>query len=373
MTLEQTLYLSQLKPLYSGGKLSSAAIADSFGVSRRTAQRLLVGVSPTRHPSWNRLPDEVVTCIIQTRAHHPEYNCQWIAELVSDQLERPVSRSSVYRICAKERLLPVKAPKRTSRHRFEAEAPGDLVQMDTTWGYWWGSTKLCLILLLDDHSRYILHAKFVEHDTASENMSMIRETVEKYGLPRVLYTDNASFFKSIRHGTSRHQAHAREEYETDIGRSCREAGITHLTHKPYQPQGKGKIERLFRFIQERFVSTLADDMTLEEINSYFAWWVKKYNDSHVNRTTGKTPKERFTPAGFTPLPAATNLDDVFCWKYTRKVDTCNQFSFEGVSYTIPGEQCLVAFKVTLHVQPGKSMRVWHGTDFICTLPHTQKQ
>ena len=65
--------------------------------------------------------------------------------------------------------------------------------MDTSWGYWWGGKKLCLILLLDDHSRYILHARFVESDTAEANMRMIKEVVQQYGVFKVLYTDNASF------------------------------------------------------------------------------------------------------------------------------------------------------------------------------------
>jgi putative transposase len=367
MTEQQCAYLAQLKPLYMSGKLTSAALADNVGLSRRSAQRYLHTVPSTHRPAWNRLPESVVECIKAVNTEHPEYNCQWIAELASDQLECSVSRSSVYRILARDRALPKSSPKRMVRSRFEAEYSGDLVQMDTTWGYWWRGQRLCLILLLDDHSRYILHAELTESDTAAANMRIIKETVTRYGAFRVLYTDNASFFKPIRHGDGVSRKYFKESYESAITVACREMGILHLTHKPFEPQAKGKIERIFRFIQERFVSTITDDMSLAEINDAFSKWSTWYNEYHVNRTTRCVPKKRFDPCKFQPLSGEKHLDDIFCWKYTRKVDSCNQFSFEGVVYSIPKEYCMVAFKVTLHVTPHTKIRVWHSDHFICEL------
>ena len=71
----------------------------------------------------------------------------------------------------------------------------------------------------------------------------------------------------------------------------RELSIPFFSHKPYEPQGKGKIERLFRFIQERFIPEHTAK-TLDELNFEFAGWVKWYNENHRVRTTGKIPKER---------------------------------------------------------------------------------
>jgi hypothetical protein len=52
-----------------------------------------------------------------------------------------------------------------------------------------------------------------------------------------------------------------------------------------------------------------------------------------------------------------NLDDVFCLKQERKVAKDNSFSLDGVTYTIPREHNMVAFKVKLHSHPGKKIRV----------------
>lgn len=375
MTKETVSDLQRFVPLYKQGSVTAAFVAAELDISERHAYRLLRhGVDTVQRIAPGKLSDEIREFIAESKEEHPSRNCQWISELASDRFGRGISQPSVWRILKSSGLLDEKSPTRIARSRFEAKACGDLVQMDTTWGYWWKGTKICLILLLDDHSRYILNYKWVTSDSAGNNMALIAETVEKYGVFRSLYTDNASFFKAIRHNRSRHQAHASEEYETDIGRSCREAGILHLTHKPYQPQGKGKIERLFRFIQERFITTVEEDPSMEwpDFLALFDSWVQWYNTSHVNRTTGCTPKERFNPHGFSPLPAETNLADVFCWKHTRKVDSCNQFSFEGSRYTIPPKSCMVAYRVDLHVTPQQHIRVWHNGVYMCQLPIQKK-
>lgn len=299
--------------------------------------------------------------IVQEKKDRPSYNCQWLAELASDRFGRSVSQSSVWRILNNAALLAGMRQHPVLRQRFESRSCGDLVQMDTTWGYWLGDRRLYLILLLDDYSRMILHAKFFLEETLWHNMMMIRETVETHGIFKLLYTDNAIWFKTIRHNRSIHQTHTQQEYESDITKACRALGVVHITHKPYEPQGKGKIERLFRFIQERFVSGLNDPhMDVELINQKFHEWMDWYNTRHVNRTLGCPPQKRFDPQGFKPLCVTERkkLDDIFCIRETRVVDKCNEFSYRGSVYRLPVTRSLAHRKVTLHVHPGKKIRVW---------------
>lgn len=372
MTLEQYGQLKQLTALYQTNGVSSAFVAAQLGMSCRHARRLLSGERPKQRTAWNRVSEEVRVYVVEEKIENPHRNCQWISELASDRFETKISRSTVYRILKADGLLQKERGERIVRSRFEAAKTADLIQMDTTWGYWWGGRRLCLILLLDDYSRYVVGAKFVEADTAQANMQMIRSVVEQYGCFNLLYTDNASFFKPIRHNQSQYQTHEKETYDSEITRACREVGITHITHQPYQPQGKGKIERIFRFIQERFVSEMSETDTLEEMNQRFQQWVAWYNEHHVNRTTGCAPKKRFNPDEFRPLNGEICLDDIFCRKDTRKVDKCHQFSYEGVRYQLPKEPCLVAYTVQLHISPGRSIRVWYKDQFITELPIQEK-
>lgn len=371
MNFEQLKNLEMLTPYYETGQVGTDFIAAHLNITNRHARRILKNkiFSQTRREAWNRYGEDIRQFIIEQKKDYPHHNCQWISEIASDRFAIKISQSTVWRMLHSAGMFNLRSVNRTARERFEAEESGDIVQMDTTWGYWLGEKKLCLILLLDDHSRYILDYQFVRHDSAANNMALIRRVVEKYGSFKLLYTDNASFFKVIRHNKSAWQIHSQSEYETDITRACRDIGITHVTHKPYQPQGKGKIERLFRFIQERFIDDLdSDELPLWLINKKFKEWVEWYNSRHINRTTHQTPKERFSPKGFKPLSKEKNLDDIFCFKDTRKVDKCNQFSYNGSIYTIPKDKCMVACSIDLNINPNKSVRVWHNREFICELP-----
>ncbi len=371
MNIEQQNDFDRLAVMDQTGRTTQAFIAAYLSISIRHVRRLLTSFTATkRNGAWNRIRLDIREYLIAEKQEHPNYNCQWLAERASDRFLCPISRSTVWRIFRQEGLLHEKPDIPTLRKRFEAKASGDLVQMDTTWGYWLGNRKLYLILLLDDHSRLILHGRFFLEETLWHNMTMIRETIEKYGKFSVIYTDNASWFKVIRHGKSLYQNHEKAEYESEITRACRDLGIIHVTHKPYEPQGKGKVERIFRFIQERFVSELDDPyMDLWLVNKKWNEWMRWYNQRHKNRTTGEVPKKRFDPKGFKPLSVTEHkkLDDIFCIRETRIVDKCNQFSYQGRMYTIPGSRSYAHQKVDLSVIPGRKIRVWHLNQYVTEL------
>lgn len=362
-------HFHQLVPLHHQ-TIPTSLLAHVLQVSSRQVRRLRRSHGYRPRIPWNRIPDEVREYVTGLKREQPQLNCQWISELVTDRFEQPISRSSVWRILDDAHLLTAERAVPIVRKRFEAEQTGDIVQLDTSVGFWLNGERICLILLLDDYSRYILAAEFFWVDSAYNNMRMIRNVIVDYGCFRLLYTDNASFFKAIRHDRSIYQRHRQSEYESQITRACQEVGVTHVTHQPYQPQGKGKIERLFRFIQERLVSQFERQgiRDLEAANLALTEWVDWYNLKHINRTTGMTPKKRFDPQGFTPLSGKTNLDDIFCVKDTRKVDKCNQFSYAGTLYTIPRDYCLTACRIALHIHPHHSIRVWHNGTYICELP-----
>lgn len=375
MILNKFNDLNQLAVLHRSGRISTDFIAHYLGMSERHIRRLLRDLTPPKQrTTWNRLPEDIQQYLIAEKQDHENYNCQWLSELASDRFGRGISRSTVWRVLRAAGLLRCSRETPTLRRRFESAASGDLVQMDTTWGYWLGNKRLYLTILLDDHSRYLLTARWALQETLWHNMLLIRETMEKYGCFKVLYTDNASWFKVIRHNQSIYQSHHKYEYESEITRACRNLGIIHVTHKPYEPQGKGKVERIFRFIQERFVSELdSPEMPLYVINKKFEAWRQWYNEKHVNRTIGCVPKKRFNPKGFQPLSSSSlqKLDDIFCIKDTRIVDKCNQFHFEGAMHTIPGNQSYAHRKIDLNINPGRKIRVWHDGRLIAELPITQ--
>ena len=99
-------------------------------------------------------------------------------------------------------------------------------------------------------------------------------------------------------------------------------------------------------------------------------WVEEYNTRHVNRDTACTPSERLQPTVTRPLEGRP--EDIFCLKEERKVAKDHTITLDGVTYTLPSEPCLVAFKVQLHIHPGERLRVWHGGQLVVELPHVDK-
>lgn len=316
--------------------------------------------SQHRRGGHNRLQADLIQSILNNKKDHPHRSVQHVADSVSEEIS-PVCASTVYRILQHADLLGTNKEKQMRVFkRFEASAFGERLQMDTTSGAWMRGYRLIyLIAVIDDYSRMLVGWRWVDSDSAWNNMCVLRSVYEKYGLPQTLYTDNASMFKTIRHDKSIYQKHRQEGYETEIQRCMKELGVTMFSHKPYEPQSKGKVERFFRFCQERFVREhTATNLT--QMNEQFAVWAKWYNGKHVNRTTGCKPKDRRAPSVFTPVSHKRKLESAFSFKTTRKVDKCNAIQFEGETYRLTGSTSFYNTVVDLESTPSEIRLYKHG-------------
>jgi len=267
---------------------------------------------------------------------------QFIAECIENKFLKKISYSTVRRLLIQNDCYKkVKIDRRVfEKLENKITHSGQMVQFDVCEGAWLaGYRRVYLIVFIDAYSRFIVGWKWVDSNSAWNNILVLRSVISDWGVPDLFYTDNASFYKVIRHNQSFYQNHKpEEEYETAMQRMILELGSVMINHKPYQPQGKGRIERFFRFMQDRFI-TEHTARTLEELNQQFEVWINWYHAKHVLRTTGVIPKDRFNPKGFKPVPKDLNFEKVFSYHYTRKVDKYNSFSFEGTSYTISAENC----------------------------------
>lgn len=361
---------SQLRFL-NKGLISLKETAANLGISTRQVQRLAKRLKtnhwnpkallPRSRGSWNRM-ENLREKVISLHQQRPERSNPAIQELLSKEgIE--VSPATIRRIRIKAGLYKEAKIEKRYFKKFEAKRFGDLLQMDTLQGYWLGGKPTKLILVVDDYSRAILAAQWTNSDNTWQNMVVLREIIEKYGLPAVIYTDNDSKFRTIRHKRSRFFNYREEDYETQIKRALRELNIALVCHPPYQAFCKGKIERLFRFIQERFLPEI-QAKNFEELNQEFSKWVKWYNSAHPNRMTGCKPKERFQPLGFKPLSGKTDLDYVFSLRITRKIDKYNSFSFNGKQYFLNCKEPFWGEKVTLALNPNHKIKAYYNNEFL---------
>jgi putative transposase len=123
-----------------------------------------------------------------------------------------------------------------------------------------------------------------------------------------------------------------------LTRSCAQAGISLIHSKPYDSPSRGKVERLFRTVRERFLSGLQEGITLEELNEAFALWLK--DDYHNKLHTGieERPIDRYsTSVGRVLIRRLSReeLDEIFLIRHERVVNHDATISFKGSLYEVP--------------------------------------
>jgi transposase InsO family protein len=255
------------------------------------------------------LDQETGAALAQLRRQLPDLT---VVDLVKQMHERrlvtdgiALSLSSAYRFLHRHDLM-AKQPVAVDRRKFEAELPNDLWQSDVMHGPTLLAgdkrRKAYLIAFIDDHSRLITHARFYISEGVVCFMTAFADAVLRRGLPRKLYVDNGSAFRS-----------RQLEY------TAAALGIALVHARPYQPQGKGKIERFFKNVRTRFLPCFKGD-TLEEINEALDRWLDKEYHQKIHGSTGETPFRRFTSRMECLRAAPDNLSDYFRKTVRRRVN-----------------------------------------------------
>ncbi len=213
--------------------------------------------------------------------------------------------STVYRFLHSNNLMSKELGTPTDRRKFEVELPNDMWQSDVMHGPHVTSgdkqRKCYLIAFIDDHSRLIPHGQFYLSEAVIPFMNAFAAAVSKRGLPRKLYVDNGSAFRS-----------RQLEYTTAA------LGVALIHAKPYQPQGKGKIERFFKTVRTQFLPTFTGT-TLEDINRAFDLWLVEYHNRE-HGATKQSPFKRFTSKMECLRTAPDNLQEYFRKTVRRRVN-----------------------------------------------------
>ena len=255
------------------------------------------------------LDGETCLALLECRRKMPRLTVPSLIQIMRDQklvsAGISLNPSTVYRFLHSHNLM-IRENSPVDRRKFEAELPNDLWQCDAMHGPLLMSggkkRKSYMIAFIDDHSRLIPHGQFYFSEGLRCFMDAFRQALLKRGLPRKLYTDNGSAFRS-----------RQLEY------TAAALGIALIHAKPYTPQGKGKIERFNKTVQTQFLPCFKGD-TIEEINEAFDLWLS--GDYHVRShgTTGQTPFKRFTSNMECLRSAPENLMDYFRKRIQRRVN-----------------------------------------------------
>lgn len=288
---------------------------------------------------------------------------------LNDRLKKAGVQVSTTTIIKRAKQLDCYIPHKRKKSPHDREvitaAAGDLIQHDASWHKWspYAEQKWTLITSLDDYSRMLLYADFVESETSWAHIQAAQVLMQSFGIPHQYYVDNLRIFRFVQHRDSVWKNLVLGT--DDVNTQWRQVLSLMNTQVIYalSAQAKGKIERPYRWLQDRIVRSCALDhiSSIADARQILREEVHRYNYLQFHSTTKEIPALRFEKAQqenrslFRPfsLPYPfTSTKDVFCIRHKRIADGYRKISFSGLSFQIPGVD--PHDDVELHLIPDES-------------------
>jgi transposase len=277
-----------------------------------------------------KVPEEVRRAITELyRGRYEGFGPVLFAEKLEAAHRIKVDHETVRRLLIKEGLWQA-AVKRKERHQAWRERRahfGEMVQMDGSHHRWFEERggKCCLMVMIDDATG-IRMSMFAEEETTGAAMRLLWKWIERYGVPRFLYTDGKSVFVPSEKDEEKARIEGRESL-TQFGRSCRKLGIRIIRAR--SPQAKGRVERSNGVYQDRLVK----ELRLEGVNSIEAANAVLGNgfDQELNRRFSVEAREA---ADYHRPAAGHDLADILCIEEERTLSVNWTLSFENHIYQV---------------------------------------
>ncbi len=225
-----------------------------------------------------------------------------------------------------QRKRPVHRSRREPREHF-----GELAQMDGSPHRWFGENhdEHCLMNMVDDATGTTL-SLLGKEETTDLALKTLWRWVERFGIPRALYTDKKTVFVTDRLPTVEEQL-AGEEPLTAFGKVCKKLGIEIIT--AHSPQAKGRVERKHGVYQDRFLKELRL-RGITAMDGANALLHEGFCDS-LNRKFARQPKSK---ADYhRTVPRGMDLAEVFVREEPRRVANDWTISYDGRTYQITPE------------------------------------
>ena len=195
--------------------------------------------------------------------------------------------------------------------RYEAARPNERWITDVLVGPWVprprrdASVRAKLFVIVDDHSRLLVHGRFFAHENARAGQE---PAAPGHRAPR-----------PARGPLCRQRRAVPNAWLT---RTCAVLGIRLVHSQPYSPEGRGKQERLNRYIREAFLAE-ADPRTASSPSpsstTCFVAWAEQVANRRIHAETNEAPIERFEAGGPPRRAGSERLAEAFRWSVVRKV------------------------------------------------------
>jgi putative transposase len=298
---------------------------------------------PSPRQSQPRTPREVVELAMALKRENPLRTAGQIRRILMVQLGWAPDERTLQRMFHRTGLSALTVPPDASPSsfgRFEADRPNELWTGDALHGPRIDGRKTYLFAFLDDHSRAIVGHRWGFAEDTVRLAAALRPALAARGVPQYVYVDNGSAF-----------------VDSWLMRACAKLGIKLVHSAPGRPQGRGKIERFFRTVNQEFVVEIAAAegdagrtiTSLQEMNRLFTAWVESVYHRRVHSETAMAPLARWMAGAPFAIPPAEDLAEAFRWSEHRIVSKTALVSLHGNRYQV--DPLLVGRKVELVFDP----------------------
>ena len=154
---------------------------------------------------------------------------------------------------------------------------GEMAQMDGSHHNWLEGRAPDMVLIgcIDDAANKIF-GRFYEYEGTIPAMDCLKRYIKRYGLPQSIYIDRHTTYKSNAKPTIEDDLNGRKPMSR-FERAMEEIGVE-VIHAN-SPQAKGRIERLFKTLQDRLVKEmrLKSISSMEETNLFLKSYLNRHN------------------------------------------------------------------------------------------------
>lgn len=344
----------EILPIYVKGlynhKYTLRQASESTGYSidhlcRLRKKYALYGKSIFEHGNTGRSPKNKLDTKIRAKiaciysGDYSDVNFAYFQKCLKEFENINVSLATVRAIMKEYGLVSPEARKRKKktvvhRPRLRRECEGDLMQIDGTpfaWFYKFGDNKrYCLTGGIDDATGKITGLYFTENECLYGYLEVLRQTCNKYGVPREVYSDRAAIFcvtPKDKRLAQWEKLEVMHEKRTQWQRICEDLHIHQIL--AWSPEAKGRIERLWKTVQGQLPIWLYKNgiKTVEQANKEIARYIEKFNKDY---SVLPAVDDSFY------IDAPKNLNNILCAQFPRRVDSRGCVTFQGTTFYAPG-------------------------------------
>jgi len=308
------------------------------------------------------------------------YNYSYIKDLLEQKYGQKVSLPTIIDRAKRNNFYFSKPERKIHDREVLTNYPGELIQHDSSHHQFapYAEGKWYLITSLDDYSRLILYAVLVERETAWEHILALEAVLLKYGFPLAYYVDSYSAFRFVQGRDSYWRNHYQltDEANPQWKQVLDDCGVRILY--ALSPQAKGKIERPYRWIQDRLVRACYREniKNIKEAQLILNNLIQQYNYQWVHSTTREIPYIRFQRAirekrslfrEFTIRPPFKSTKDIFCLRVDRMVNSYRKVSINNLELRVSSAPLheRIQLRITPDQESGLSeVRFWHEGELL---------